>query len=137
MERLGRRQRGFTLVELMVVLVIVALMAAISVPLYTNYVKDARRCEAAGGLAAVATAEVTYYQKNLTYANALSSLNVDLTDLGANWTFGAPTVVTGPPLKFTCVATGKTGTPYAGLTVTLTYTLGGAKTLVDENGKTM
>ena len=51
------RKRGFTLVELMVVIVIVALMAAIAVPLYTNYIKDARRSEAAGGMAAVATSE--------------------------------------------------------------------------------
>lgn len=137
MKRLRRQERGFTLVELMVVIVIVAIMAAIAVPLYTNYIKDARRSEAANGLAAVATAQQTYYQRNNTYANALANLNVDLTDLGANWTFGAPTVTVGPPLKFTDVATGKAATPYAGLTVTLSYTLGGAKTLVDENGKTM
>jgi len=129
--------RGFTLVELMVVIVIVALMAAIAVPLYTNYIKDARRSEAAGGLAAVATAEQTYYQRNGAYANALASLNVDLSDLAANWTFGAPALIAGPPPGFSCVATGKAGTAYAGLTVTLTYNLGGAKTLVDEGGKTM
>ena len=132
-----KRQRGFTLVELMVVIVIVALMAGIAVPLYVNYIKDARRSEAAGGLAAVATAQQTYYQRNNTYAAALASLNVDLTDLAANWTFANPTVTVGPPLNFTCVATGKAATPYAGLTVTMNYTLGGAKTLVDDAGKTM
>ena len=133
----NKRQQGFTLVELMVVIVIVALLAAIAAPLYTNYVKDARRSEAAGALAAVATAQQTYYQKNLNFANALANLNVDLTDITANWTVANPTVVAGPPLKFTCVATGKAGTPYAGLTVTMTYNLGGAKTLVDDSGKTM
>jgi hypothetical protein len=33
--------------------------------------------------------------------------------------------------------TGKAGTGYAGLSVTMTYNLGGAKTLVDDTGKTM
>ena len=131
------RKHGFTLVELMVVIVIVALMAAIAVPLYTNYIKDARRSEAAGGLAAVATAQQTYYQRNGGYVAALASLNVDLTDLGANWTFANPTLIVGPPVGFSCVATGKAATPYAGLTVTMTYNLGGAKTLVDEAGKAM
>jgi len=70
------RKRGFTLVELMVVIVIVALMAGIAVPLYTNYIKDARRREAAGGLAAVATAQQTYYQRNGAYTNSLANLNV-------------------------------------------------------------
>ena len=131
------RQRGFTLVELMVVIVIVALMAAIAVPLYTNYVKDARRSEAAGGLAAVATAQQTYYQRNNAFTNSLANLNVDVSDLAANWTFANPSLIAGPPVGFSCVATGKAATPYAGLTVTMTYNLGGAKTLVDDTGKTM
>ena len=131
------REHGFTLVELMVVIVIVALLAAIAVPLYTNYVKDARRSEAAGALAAVATAQQTYYQRNNGYANALANLNVDLTDITANWTVANPALIAGPPPGFSCVATGKAGTPYAGLTVTMTYNLGGAKTLVDDAGKTM
>jgi type IV pilus assembly protein PilE len=121
----------------MVVIVIVALLAAIAVPLYTNYVQDARRSEGAGGLAAVASAQQTYYQKNGAYSNALGNLNVDLSDITANWTVDDPTLIAGPPPGFSVVATGKAGTPYAGLTVTMTYNLGGAKTLVDENGKTM
>lgn len=136
MKRIAR-QRGFTLVELMVVIVIVALLAAIAVPLYTNYVKDARRSEAAGALAAVATAEQTYYQRNGAYANTLANLNVDLTDITANWTVANPALIVGPPVGFSCVATGKAGTPYAGLTVTMTYNLGGAKTLVNDAGQTM
>ncbi len=135
--RRRKGRHGFTLVELMVVIVIVALLAAIAVPLYINYVKDARRAEAAGGLAAVATGQQTYYQRNGAYANALGSLNVDVSDLAANWTFANPTLIAGPPPGFSVVATGKAGTSYAGLTVTMTYNLGGAKTLVDEGGKTM
>lgn len=135
--KVRRRHQGFTLVELMVVIVIVALMAAIAVPLYTNYVEDSRRSEGAGGLAAVATAQQTYYQRNGAYCDSLGLLNVDLSDLAANWTFANPSLITGPPPGFSVVATGKTGTAYAGLTVTMTYNLGGSKTLVDESGQNM
>ena len=136
MNRFSRR-RGFTLVELMVVIVIVALMAAIAVPLYINYIKDTRRSEGANGLSAVATAQTTYYQRNGAYSGSLASLNVDLTDVIANWDVADPALIAGPPPGFSCAATGKAGTPYAGLSVTMTYNLGGNKTLVDESGKTM
>jgi type IV pilus assembly protein PilE len=133
MQRLKSKQ-AFTLVELMVVLVISAMMAATAAPLYTNYVKDARRTEAAGALAAIATAEQEYYSQTGTYAGGLAYLDVDLTDLNQSWTFSDPAVTAGPPFQFTCVATGKAGTSHAGLSVTLTCTLGGAKTLTDEHG---
>ena len=57
-----RDQRGFTLMELMVVIVIVAILAAVAVPLYINYVKDARRTEAKGAIAAIISAQQVHYQ---------------------------------------------------------------------------
>ena len=47
MER--KREKGFTLMELMVVIVIVAILAAVAVPLYVNYVKDAQRTKTHDG----------------------------------------------------------------------------------------
>ena len=82
--------------ELMVVIVIVAILAAVAVPLYINYVKDAQRTEAKGAIGAVITAEQTYFQKNQTYVDATfvpnpgqndqSGLNCDLTEALRNWT---------------------------------------------------
>jgi prepilin-type N-terminal cleavage/methylation domain-containing protein len=59
-----RNEKGFTLMEMMVVIVIVAILAAVAVPLYINYVKDAQRTDAKAAIGAVITAEQTFYLKS-------------------------------------------------------------------------
>lgn len=133
--RVGGCKQGFSLVELLVVIVIVVLLTGISVPLYTEYVRSSRRTEAAGGLAMIAASQQTYYQRSGTYANALANLDVDLSDLSPQWDIGDPSLIAGPPPGFSCTATGKAGSACAGLGVTMTYSFGGGKSLLDEAGK--
>ena len=114
-----RKERGFTLMELMVVIVIVAILAAVAVPLYINYVRDAQRTEAKGAIGAVITAEQTYLQRNNVYTATLANLNVSLTDLQANWTFTIPAADAN---GFTVLATGQN--TMAGLSVQCVYTRG-------------
>ncbi|UCD71876.1 MAG: prepilin-type N-terminal cleavage/methylation domain-containing protein, partial [Syntrophobacterales bacterium] len=49
--------KGFTMVELMVVIIIVGILAAIAVPLYTGYVERARVTEATSIIGAIITSE--------------------------------------------------------------------------------
>ena len=124
-----RSQKGFTLLELLVVVVIVGVLAAAAVPIYLNYVKDSRRAEAKGGLAAIQTAEQTYFQANGTYTATLANLSVDLTDSQANWTFA---LTAGDATHFTATARGKGTSDYpASLGADLTYTRGSGGVLTD------
>ncbi len=57
-------QKGFTMIELMVVVVIVGILAAIAIPLYGKYVKNARVTECTGRIGEVITAAKAWAQEN-------------------------------------------------------------------------
>lgn len=61
--------RGFTLIELMIVVAIVAVLAAIGYPQYNNYTRKARRAEGINGLMQVVNEQEKYFNANNTYKN--------------------------------------------------------------------
>ena len=67
------RAAGFTLMELMIVLVIVALLAAIAVPSYSSYVIRSKRTDATAALLKVAAAQEKFFLQNNTYTTALAT----------------------------------------------------------------
>jgi len=44
------KQKGFSLIELMIAIAVLGIITAIAYPSYTNYVRDARRAEAQGAI---------------------------------------------------------------------------------------
>jgi type IV pilus assembly protein PilE len=62
-----RRSRGFTLIEVMITLAIVAILAAIAIPSYSEYVKRARITEAVAALADMHVKMERYFQDNRSY----------------------------------------------------------------------
>lgn len=62
-----RGDRGFTLIELMVVIAIVAILAAIAIPAYNDQIRKARRGQAQADLVEVAQLAERYHTINNTY----------------------------------------------------------------------
>lgn len=65
-----KEQTGFTLIEMMIVVAIIGILAAIAIPQYTDYVTRSRIPDATSGLAAKRVRLEQYFQDNRTYAGA-------------------------------------------------------------------
>lgn len=63
----GRKQAGFTLIELMITIGIVAILAATAWPIYSRYVVKTRRAVAAGCVIEAAQFMERFYTTNMTY----------------------------------------------------------------------
>lgn len=70
-----RRQMGFTLIELMIVVVIIGIIVAVAYPAYNDQVRKARRAEAKSALQQGINRQERHYTNNNTYTT-------DMTDLG-------------------------------------------------------
>lgn len=89
-ERSMRKQAGFTLMEIMITVVIVAVLAAIAYPIYLHYVKGSRRTSAITALQRAAAAEEKHYATYNRYATSLTTLgyqsnSVDIPSGSQHW----------------------------------------------------
>lgn len=55
-------KKGFTLIELMIVVAIIGVLAAVAIPAYSGYVKRARMTEVTNAMGALGSAAVEIYQ---------------------------------------------------------------------------
>ncbi|HJV82084.1 type IV pilin protein, partial [Noviherbaspirillum sp.] len=112
----SRRQRsasgtGFTLIELMVTVAIIAILAAIAVPSYHNYVTTGKIPQATNNLASMRVKLEQFYQDNRTYVGACAAGTVAPLPTSDNFTYSCPTLTdttytvqaagTGPMAGFT------------------------------------
>lgn len=76
--RICGRSRGFTLIELMIVVAIVSLLAAVALPAYFGSIRKSRRADAITVMSQIAQAQERVRSNNTTYSNdfGMSALNV-------------------------------------------------------------
>jgi type IV pilus assembly protein PilA len=78
--RMRRGQKGFTLIELMIVIAIIGILAAIAIPQFAAYRKRAQDSAAKSALKNLATAQENYYVQNNRYTMTRALL------VAAGWT---------------------------------------------------
>jgi len=71
-----KKNRGFTLIELMVVVAIIGVISAIAFPSYNSYMKKSRRADAKVGLSKLADKQERYYLQQNTYATSTADLGL-------------------------------------------------------------
>jgi prepilin-type N-terminal cleavage/methylation domain-containing protein len=76
--RRWRNSRGFTLVELSVVIVIIGVLAAFAVPRFRNAVERSKAAESFNYLSAVRSAQERYHGRQGTYADLLTKLDIKM-----------------------------------------------------------
>ncbi len=68
-----KKHAGFTLIEIMIVIAIVAILSSIAIPAYSEYAARAKRTDAQGALAGLAVAMERFFAQNHTYCGSDAS----------------------------------------------------------------
>ena len=96
--------KGFTLMEIVVVLVIVGIAAAVTIPNLTNSIEQTKAQEAKNNLLAISAAQEKYFEDHGSYyygANPIANLSLDVV---ANDPFSYSCSATGQPILYNCTA---------------------------------
>lgn len=103
------QQKGFTLIELMITLGIVAVLMAIAVPNYSDYTRRAHRADGKIALTEVANLQEKFYSDNGTYAADMAELGYPATSPDGYYTLAISMDDAATAQEYTVTATGQNG----------------------------
>ena len=126
-------QAGFTLLELLVVVIIIGILATIALPQFGKAMKKARLTEAQDSVGAILTAEWAYFQENNEWADSanMQRLLVDVpTGTEVNFGYAINSVDNTAGGSCVVIATARANRPaVAGLAATGAITTTGQRTI--------
>ncbi|AFZ34871.1 hypothetical protein Sta7437_1301 [Stanieria cyanosphaera PCC 7437] len=89
-----KKQRGFTLVELLVVVLLFSALSIIALPNYVNQVEKARVAEAKVNLGVLNRSQQAYYFEKATFADDMSDLGTNLSISNGLYNYSIVTPIT-------------------------------------------
>lgn len=96
------KNAGFTLIELMIVVAVLAILVSIVVPMYRDYVVRSNRADAIIALTELANLQEKHYSNELAYTTTLSELGYPATTAND---FYSLNIATDSTVDYTIVAT--------------------------------
>ena len=124
---LRHHMRGITLIELMIVVVVVSILAAIAFPNYQEFAARAKRNEAKSALLQIATNQERFYLNNNTFTQDMTALGFSADPFTTDTGSYVIDVTSADATNYSATATYQLGGSEAGKCLTFTVDGRGAK----------